>query len=91
MEGEEEESSNWEDDHDEEEVDHDNVAYFVSKVDTKEVSAFAKEVESKLLDVSLIDYEEEDTIKGVLPDVFGDTIVEESLEYWCKDEVCQEG
>ena len=91
MEGEEEESSNWEDDHDEEEVDHDNIADFVSKVDTEEISAFAEEVEGKLFDISLIDYEKEGAIEGVLPDVLRDAIVEESLEYWCKDEVSQEG
>ena len=91
MESEEDESSNWEDDHDEEEVDHDNIADFVSKVDTEEVSAFTEEVEGELFEISLIDYEKKDAIKGVLPNVLGDTIVEEGLEYWCKDEVSQEG
>ena len=53
----------------------------MSKVDTEEVSAFTEEVEGELFEISLIDYEKKDAIKGVLPNVLGDTIVEEGLEY----------
>ena len=91
VEGEEEESSHWEDDHDEEEVDHDHVRYLVSKVDAEEVSALSEEVESELLDVSLIDNEEEDAIEGVLPDVLRYAVVEEESEDAGKDEVSGKG
>ena len=60
------------------------------QVYTKEVSALVEEEKSKLLHIALIDDQEQNAIEGVLPDVLGDAVVEESPEDQQEDGVGQE-
>ena len=91
MKGEEEQPAHRKYDHHEEEINHDYIGYFVGKVGAEEVPALREEVEGKLLHVSLIDDEEEYSVERVLPNVFGDAIIEEDFEDAGHQEVCPKG
>lgn len=66
--------------HQEEEVNHDNIGNFMRKVNAKQRFTLTEEVEGKLFDISFIYNEEKNPRKGILSEVLGDAVVEECSE-----------
>ena len=91
MKSEEEQSAHRKYDHQEEEVYHDYIGYFVRKVGAEEVPALCEEVEGKLLHVPFIDDEKEYSVERVLPNILGNAVVEEDFEDAGHQEVGCEG
>ena len=91
MKSEEEKSTNWKDYEEEEEVNHEHICYFVTKVEAKESLTLPKEIEGKLLDVSFINNEKKDSRKGILSDILWNSMVEKHLEEPKKQEVSSYG
>lgn len=60
---------------DKEKENHKDSSQFVVKRTTKKIFALLKEVKSKLLDVSLINNEQKNTIKRIFSEIKGQTIV----------------
>ena len=89
MVGEEDKSTNAEDNEEEEEVNHEHIGNPVTEIDAEEVPALIEEVEGKLLDISFIYYEEKCSCKCVLTDVLRDTVVEEEMKDCWEDEIDQ--
>ena len=75
-----EQSADAEDDQEEKEEDHGHVEQLVGEVEAEEVPALEEEVEGELLDVPLVDQHQEQPEEGVLSEVLGDPVVEESPE-----------
>ena len=50
------------------------------EIATIEVLALTEEIESELFNISFIDYEENDAIKGILSEILWYSVFEESLE-----------
>ncbi len=57
------------------------VTHFMCEITTIEVLALTEEIESELFNISFIDYEENDAIKGILSEILWYSVFEESLEY----------
>ena len=74
------ESSNWEDNKNEEEIEHEDSSYFVSQIDTEKELTLWEEVEGKLLYIAFEDYQKKYTIKRVFANHFGYSVVEKSSE-----------
>ena len=89
MVGEEDKSTNTEDNEEEEEVNHEHIGNPVTEIDAEEVPALIEEVEGKLLDISFIYYEEKCSCKGIFADVLRDTVIEEEMKGCWEDEVDQ--
>ena len=54
--------------------------YFMRKSSTEKIFALGEEVEGKLFNISLVDNQDKDSIKGIFPDIPTDPIIEEKLE-----------
>ena len=50
------------------------------KSSTEKIFALGEEVEGKLFNISLVDNQDKDSIKGIFPDIPTDPIIEEKLE-----------
>ncbi len=61
----------------------------MSKVPTVEVLALWEEIEGKLFDISFVDYEQKHQVKGVLPQILGNSVVEEQPEQDSHEKVSQ--
>ena len=60
--------------------------YFMRKSSTEEIFALREEVEGKLLNISLVNNQDKDSIEGIFSDIPTDPIMEEKFEQkWHND------
>ena len=56
------------------------MTHFMSKVATEEILALGKEIEGKLFNISFVDNEKKDTIKGIFSEILRNSVLEECFK-----------